>query len=162
MAYKYLWNLKGRTFIDYSTYRFPTTPHPHVQVFDEVLKQKIRDFIGKVLVIDELDHLVQWRMLARSYWERDDKIDTMKLLGITVDHLNLLDGLFDQLRKDVAEFIRDDLIVADDPSELANTHLLIDGMRAGLEYHIIAPFLPEDAMKPLRDTGVLHSEHVYT
>ena len=109
--------------------------------------------------MDELDDILKGRIKVASYGANTTKSDTLKILGITSEHLNLMDGLIDQFRKDIPNFLRDDLFKEDDPDEVA-AKLYQSAVKASLEYHLFAPFMDAQALSALRAGDVLHSEHV--
>lgn len=140
MAFKYIWNLKHQEWLEDLTHRFPKTPHPHADFFSSDLKLKIRDVMGKVIPSSDFLDVIEGRKSAQSYLEDEDKIGIIEVLGIEQEHLTLVDGLLNEFRKDIPNFVRIDLYQSWDSSETAHA-LMQNAYQACFRYHMLTPFV---------------------
>ena len=159
MPFNYIGNLQGRIFRDYHTYRFPKWKHPHHDLFEDHLKRVLCDFVGKIILSTDFDALLIGDIHDVDYWAKKEKQDTLAILGITEDHLILVDWLLDEFRKDIPNFLRDDLFEENDSDEIASA-LYQNAVKASLEYHLLAPFLFPEALEQLRGSEIILDEHL--
>ena len=65
--------------------------------------------MGKVIPSSDFLDVIEGRKSAQSYLEDEDKIEIIEVLGIEQEHLTLVDGLLNEFRKDIPNFVRIDL-----------------------------------------------------
>lgn len=158
MSYKIVGNLQNRTFKNYPTYRYPVESHPNKLIIPAEAKDAINCFFGKVLDARDYHAVLEGRFLARSYWQEDRKIDTMKLLKITPSHLQLIDLIIGQMNVDWTNFVRVDQWDDDAPDDQKSIWLSA-AKKASFEYHLIAPVMNQDGIQHLRAMGMLNADH---
>lgn len=135
----------------HETYTYPSHPHPHKDYLPEDVKyQLVNVFLNGISQYDVND-IIDQEITAVEYMR--NRKNKLKELGVSQDHLVLLDCIFTEMNQCVTRFLKHGVTLVDLTDE-KNRECYADAKKAALEHYFFEPFMPENVLEGMRKDGV--------